>query len=157
MKRAWLRFYTVGLGGFGVHYLLLTFLKSVVGLHYIAATIIAVETAVLHNFYWHERWTWAHRNLEWSGTALRLARFNAGNGLVSLGGNILVMWVLVDQFKTHYMVAALAAIALCSLANYLISDRLVFRNSARRDAGETTSGETATRPQKARTARGGQG
>jgi putative flippase GtrA len=124
-----MRFYTVGLGGFGVQALVLTFLKGVLGLHIIAATVIAVETAVLHNFYWHERWTWAHRNLEWRGTALRLIRFNAGNGLISLGGNVLMMWLLVSKLDVHYLVAAVASLGTCSLLNFLVSDRLVFREA----------------------------
>jgi putative flippase GtrA len=124
-----MRFYTVGLGGIGVQTLVMAFLKSVLGLHYLAATVIAVETAVLHNFYWHERWTWAHRNLEWSGITLRLWRFNAGNGLIALVGQIGIMWLLVSQFHAHYLVATFTAIATCSLANFLISDRLIFRDS----------------------------
>ncbi|HEX4997022.1 MAG TPA: GtrA family protein [Terriglobia bacterium] len=140
MKRPWMRFYTVGLGGVGVQTLVLAILKSGFGLHYLAATIIAVETAVLHNFYWHERWTWAHRNLEWSGAPLRLVRFNAGNGLISLAGNVSLMWLLVSKLHIHYLVATCIGIGTCSLVNYLVSDRLIFR---RRVPLETAADETA--------------
>ena len=31
------------------------------GVHYLWATAAGIETAVLHNFWWHECWTWADR------------------------------------------------------------------------------------------------
>jgi putative flippase GtrA len=36
-------------------------LKSELHFPYLAATALAVEAAVVHNFFWHERFTWADR------------------------------------------------------------------------------------------------
>ncbi len=36
-------------------------LTLLLGPHYLVATALAVEMAVLHNFFWHRRWTWADR------------------------------------------------------------------------------------------------
>jgi GtrA-like protein len=57
----WLKFNMVGGMGIAVHLLMLVVLKSGLHLHYLAATALAVETAVVHNFLWHERFTWADR------------------------------------------------------------------------------------------------
>ena len=71
MKR-WLRFNAIGIAGAAVQ---LTALKllSVVGVHYLIATALAVEAAVLHNFFWHCRWTWK----ETGGSLLRFHLANA--------------------------------------------------------------------------------
>jgi putative flippase GtrA len=62
--------------------------------------------------------------------ALRLWRFHAGNGLVSLAGNTVLVYCLVERLKIPVMPAAAGTIVLCSLANFLIADRWVFRSDA---------------------------
>jgi putative flippase GtrA len=57
----WLRFNFVGGMGILVQFVLLYFMKSVLHFDYLAATALAVEAAVVHNFFWHERYTWADR------------------------------------------------------------------------------------------------
>ena len=57
----WLKFNLVGGMGIVVQLLLLVGLKTGLHLHYLAATALAVEIAVVHNFLWHERFTWAER------------------------------------------------------------------------------------------------
>ena len=96
-------------------------------LHYLAATALAVETAVLHNFFWHELWTWGDRGLARSGGRIfRLLRFNFTTGLTSIGGNLAFMRILVGELSLPPLVASAASIACCALANFLVSDRLVF-------------------------------
>jgi putative flippase GtrA len=57
----WCKFNFVGAVGIGVQFGVLYLLKSVLSLDYLAATALAVEAAVVHNFFWHERFTWADR------------------------------------------------------------------------------------------------
>ena len=126
--RTWLRFNTVGLIGIGVQLLVLTLLKSGLGVNYLAATVIAVESAVIHNFIWHECWTWSERTrVRRGGVAGRLVRFHLANGLISIAGNLLLMWGLVSRLHLNYFLANILAIATCSIVNFLASDRLVFR------------------------------
>jgi putative flippase GtrA len=125
--RHWLKFNAVGIVGVGVQLLVLTLLKTVLGMHYLVATFIAVEATIIHNFVWHERWTWIDREKKKSRIALRFVRFNLANGLVSLVGNIGLMWLLVSRFNLNYILANLIAIVLCSFINFMISDRLVFQ------------------------------
>ena len=92
------------------------------------ATFPAVETAVLHNFIWHERWTWIERTrLSGGGVLGRLFRFHLANGLISIAGNLVLMWFFVSRLRLHYFLANLIAIGMCSLVNFFASDRLVFR------------------------------
>ena len=57
----WLKFNLVGGIGIGVQFVTLLLLKSIFHFHYLAATALAVEAAVVHNFVWHEQFTWADR------------------------------------------------------------------------------------------------
>jgi putative flippase GtrA len=126
--RHWLKFNAVGIVGIGVQLLVLAILTTGLKVNYLIATVLAVETAVLHNFVWHERWTWVERTRQTAGRRLgRLVRFHLTNGLISIGGNLFLMWVFVSQLHLHYFVANLIAIGSCSIVNFFASDRLVFR------------------------------
>jgi putative flippase GtrA len=124
----WLKFNLVGAIGIGVQLGTLSLLVSGLGVGYLAATAIAVEAAVLHNFVWHERYTWAGRGGSgWRAAAMRLVRFHAGNGAVSLAGNLLLMRLLVGTLELPYLAANGATILACGLVNFAIGEWLVFR------------------------------
>ena len=92
----WLKFNAVGALGIVVQMGAFALLFSALHLNYMVATALAVETAVLHNFVWHERYTWKHlprgapRDVAW-----RLLRFHAGNGAISILGNLALMRLFV--------------------------------------------------------------
>jgi putative flippase GtrA len=125
----WLRFNFVGLVGIGVQLAALALYARVFGWHYLAATALAVETAVLHNFAWHERWTWSDRTGA-GGILGRMWRFHLGNGLVSVAGNVALMKVLAGWFGLPLIPANLMAIAIVSIANFLLGEFWVYRRPA---------------------------
>ncbi|MEK6325310.1 MAG: GtrA family protein [Acidobacteriota bacterium] len=118
------KFSAVGAGGVIVQTATLAVLLRVAGMHYLAATAVAVEASVLHNFVWHRRWTWADRPR--SRTAVSLLRFNATNGATSLISNLAVMFILVGMLKVNPHAANLITIGICSLVNFALADRFVF-------------------------------
>ena len=118
------RFSAVGAGGVIVQTVTLAVLLRVGSIHYLAATACAVELSVLHNFIWHKKWTWADR--PGTRTAIRLLRFNATNGAMSLIGNLAFMYVFVSMLKLDPHAANLITIAVCSLVNFALADRYVF-------------------------------
>jgi len=125
----WLKFNFVGGIGIGLQFAALFLLKGVLHLHYLAATAIAVETAIIHNFAWHERFTWRDRlRPSWRGSLPRLVRFNLSTGTISLLGNLGLMKMLVGQGHMNYLEANAIAIAMCSLANFLVSDDWAFKH-----------------------------
>jgi dolichol-phosphate mannosyltransferase len=127
--RRWLKFKAVGGIGIGVQLAALAIFRSLLHLDYLLATVLAVEAAVLHNFLWHERFTWADRpSRRFRHSMVRLVRFNASNGLVSILANVLLMRVLVGTLGMQYFVANLIAIAASSLVNFLLSDCFVFHS-----------------------------
>src|SRR5688572_8510945 len=102
-----LRFSVAGLGGFAVQIATLAMLTSLLGVHYVFATIIAVEAAILMNFVWHERWTWQDRRRTRgdNGVLGRLLRFNALTGLTSIAGSVVVTTFLVETASMVPIVA----------------------------------------------------
>ena len=122
-----LKFNAVGAGGIVVQLLALALLKSGLRLDYLLATALAVEAAVVHNYFWHERFTWADRTT--GSSWVRFAKFNLTTGLFSILGNVLVMRVLVGGIHLNYFAANMLTIATCSIVNFLVSDRFVFEES----------------------------
>ena len=122
----WLRFNIVGAMGAVLQFALLAFFVHAVGLHYLLATGLSVEAAVLHNFVWHRRWTWHDRRGTPGHAISSLARFNLTNGLVSISSNLLSAYLLTGLWRIDPVVASMVSIAIGSLANFFLSDRVVF-------------------------------
>jgi len=122
------RFSLVGFIGALLQLALVSLLTKYFGVLSTAATLVAVEITILHNFVWHEHVTWSDRGSKgFRHLVRRLWRFQTGNGLVSLAGNTALMYCLVGRFNAPVLPAAIGVIAVCSLANFLIADRWVYR------------------------------
>lgn len=124
--RRWVAFNAVGSLGIAVQLCALALLLRA-DLALPVATLLAVEAAILHNFAWHERFTWKDV-VKPGSVAQRLWRFHALNGLVSLLGNVAITSVLANA-GVHPVLANGVAIALCSTVNFFAADRLVFMSS----------------------------
>jgi dolichol-phosphate mannosyltransferase len=131
-RRRWASFAGVGVMGFGVQVAVLWLLTAGAGLATAAATAIAVEAAVLHNFVWHERWTWRDRARGGRASVLRrMARFHAGAGIVSLVGNVAITVALVEWLHVPAAVANTCAAGVLTVLNFRLADRWVFPGHAR--------------------------
>ena len=133
MSRA-ARFVWVGAGGFVVQGLALLALDAA-GMPYPIATALAVEAAILHNFLWHERWTWGDRTASGEVAGLkaggherltRFLRFNGATAVISIAGNVALMGLFVGGFHLPLLPANLLAVLALSVLNYVSADRLVF-------------------------------
>lgn len=139
----WCKFNLVGGMGIIVQFAALFLLKTALHFNYLAATAIAVEAAVVHNFIWHEQFTWVDRtkldrtkldrtkskriHSHGRESLIRFLRFNLTTGAVSILGNLALMKVMVGLGHMNYLLANAVAIALCSLANFLVSEAWVFK------------------------------
>lgn len=130
----WLKFNAVGAVGICVQLGMLAVLTSGLRLNYLVATILAVEAAVLHNLFWHERFTWADRKTR-PETLTRLWKFNLSTGALSISGNLLAMKLFVEMAGFPYILANLLSIAACSVLNFFVADRLIFLEQAPKAQG----------------------
>jgi len=125
----WLKFNFIGGIGVGLQLGVLALLVHVFHIPYLIATALAVEAAVLQNFIGHERFTWIERTRSSRPrqVAARLLRFHAGNGAISILGNLLLMRLLVGGFGMEPLLANWIAIAACGLLNFAAGEWFVFR------------------------------
>lgn len=130
MLRRWFRFSSVGAAGVGVQLAVLILLAGRLEMNYLVATALAVESAVIHNFLWHERWTWGDRFGRGRGRSWRrFVQFNLSTGALSIGGNLAFMRFFVGSVGVHFLAANLMTIAACSILNFVVSDRWIFQPS----------------------------
>jgi putative flippase GtrA len=120
------RFAGVALLGFATQLLVLHLLVEAAGVHYAIATMVAVEAAILHNFVWHEAWTWRDRAASREGRLARLALFNGLTALVSILGNVLLMTLLVGALSLPLLMANAIAVAFLGVLNLVAADLWVF-------------------------------
>jgi len=108
------KFLVVGGTGVLVNSLALLMLFQWAHLPLLVASALAVELAIVNNFWWNDRWTFKRTQLSWQ----RFARFN----LVSLAGLIITtgtLWVLVRQLGVYYLTANLLGIAVATAWNFV--------------------------------------
>jgi len=94
----------------------------------VPATFLAVETSLLHNFFWHEIWTW--RGASADGRLRRFTRFQVANGTVSIASNVFFTWILTRWLGWPLLVSNLAAIGATGLVNFAIAHYWVFEQRA---------------------------
>lgn len=121
------KFNLVGLLGAALQVILLWALTRWFHLSIIAATLLAVEIVVLHNFVWHMKFTWRDRALKTAREkTIALLRFHAGNACISMIGNTIVMYLLTQRCRMPVLPSSAAAIAACAILNFLVADRWVY-------------------------------
>jgi putative flippase GtrA len=134
----WVAFNAVGLGGMALQLAVVASLVHLVHWPYLVATATGVEAAVLHNFAWHQRWTWRDRPARSRRATIdRLMRFHLLNGVISLAGNIGLTAGGTRMLHLDPVLANALAIGLCSLVNFAASESLVFSTPGRRKYSRT--------------------
>ena len=122
LLRRWGRFNLVGGAGMAVQLGALALFNRCLRGHYLLATGAAIELTLLHNFFWHLRFTWRGCG---GSNGQKLLRFHLSNGLVSLLGNLLLMRLLVGV-HVPLLAANGCAIACCSVLNFALSHGWAF-------------------------------
>jgi putative flippase GtrA len=124
----WLRFNAGGLYGFLLQLFILTLLSRRLPLA--AATAIAVEAAIMHNFVWHELFTWKERHVtDVRSIVARFLRFQLANGCISLVGNVVLTTYLHRVLHLPAVLANVIAIGACSTFNFVAGEWIVFKKA----------------------------
>ena len=114
--RRFVKFCLVGGSGVAVNTAALFALTEWARLSLAIASPLAVEVAILNNFYWNNAWTFRAGSVDFG----RLVKFN----LVSLVGMAIttgVLLYLVNNFGLHYLIANLFGIGVAMVWNFLIN------------------------------------
>ena len=98
---------------------------------------LAITVATISNFYWNRRLTWRDRKHEVHRSALLLFfKYVMAAGLSIVLQSLLTKWLALSM---HYILANVAAIALASVCNFLVNDRMTFRRRRKTQAPLRTS------------------
>jgi putative flippase GtrA len=98
---------------------------------------LAITVATISNFYWNRRLTWRDRKHEVHHSALLLFfKYVMAAGLSIAVQSLLTKWLALSM---HYLLANVAAIALASVCNFLVNDRMTFRRRRKHQAPHVTS------------------
>lgn len=139
----WIRFNLVGAMGMVVQLAALALFNRWMRGHYLWASAAALELTLLHNFFWHWRYTW-HDRREDAKPMRQCIRFHLSNGLVSLLGNLIVMRVLVHGLRLPVLVANGIAVLCCSIANFGLGHLWAFAKSSQARATHGGKGPAFT-------------
>lgn len=121
------RWAAVGVLGFVVQSVVLWTLVRLVLMPLPVATALAVASAVVHNYCWHERWTWADRSAR--GALERIVRFGkfcGVAGFLSVLGNAWLTTMVASWWDDSILIANLTAVLTLAVANWLLADSFVF-------------------------------
>ena len=124
--RRWGVFNIVGLGGFVVQIVAIALLTRHFGWSAFAATAVALELAALQNFVAHSRWTWGDRPATGGrGWLRRYWRYQVAK-TASLAANLAITATARASSGLPAEIANTAAVLICAIPNYLVSERFVF-------------------------------
>ncbi len=115
------RFLAVGISGYVVN-LLVFWIATASGAHYIPAAIVAFAVAWMNNFLLNRHWTFRRADEAMVNQGLRYLLVC----LVALGANLIILHVLVDAGLAELYAQAIAIILVTPLS-YLLSRRWSFR------------------------------
>ena len=115
------RFALVGGASFVVDYALLYFCTEWLGIHYLYSAAISFTVSVIVNY-------WLCVAFVFKGTGRQTKRqavLFIGSSIAGLGINQVCMWLFVEKFGLHYMVAKLAATFIVMFWNYVMKRKAV--------------------------------
>jgi putative flippase GtrA len=92
---------------------------------------LAIAVATTYNFFWNRLWTWHERRAKESrGVAVQYSKYVLATLLGSVLQFYLTKYLLTTAFfHGNVQMANLLAIALVSVVNFVINDRLTFRKA----------------------------
>lgn len=122
------KFILVGWIGMIVNSGCLYLFKGVLGFPLIPASLMAIEIAIVHNFFWHRNWTWRDRNGDENQSLLRqLLTYNLMTGSVDLVANVTVLWLLTTFLGIYYMIANIAGMIVGPFIKFWLNEKVIFK------------------------------
>jgi dolichol-phosphate mannosyltransferase len=121
------RFYTVGLSGFGVNYLIsLLFAGGISDLWYLHANLIGIGASITTNFLLNKTWTFGDKDFSRKRTIKQYGKFvtfSSLGALVQLG----MVFYLVDTQSLSYPISLVLAVLTAAFGNYILNKKYTFK------------------------------
>jgi dolichol-phosphate mannosyltransferase len=121
-----LKFCVVGVSGILINETILWALTEKWGIYYLFSSIVSTESAILNNFIWNDLWTFHDTKDDIQSSLIqRLSKFH----LSRLGGlilSLLLLFLLTETFKIHYLISNIFSILIIMVFNYITSKEWVW-------------------------------
>ena len=120
------RFYTVGITGFGVNFLMSLLFSGVSDLWYLHANLIGIAASITTNFLLNKTWTFGDRDFAVKKTLKQYGKFiifSSLGALVQLG----MVYHLVDQHGMSYPISLALAVLTAAAGNYILNKKWTFK------------------------------
>lgn len=98
------KFCIIGAGNTLINLAVLYFLTSIFGWYYLLSEILAFTAGTVNSFVWNSVWTFKSRTRH----VRKYFKFLAIN-VVSLGVNLLILYLLTNLLEVHYLLSELVA------------------------------------------------
>ncbi|MGH9909122.1 MAG: glycosyltransferase [Nitrososphaerales archaeon] len=122
------RFYTVGVSGFLVNYLVSILLSNGVlsSFFYLHATLIGIISSITSNFVLNKAWTFEDRDFSAKHT---LKQYGLYVAFSSVGAVIqmALLYMFVESYGIEYSISLIFAVAIASISNFLFNKKWTFR------------------------------
>jgi len=121
------RFFTVGISGLGVNYLLsLLFTSGITDFWYLHANLIGIFASMTSNFILNKSWTFEDRDFSPKRTLSQYVKFL---GFSSLGAIVQLGFVyyLVEEHQAAYPIALIIAVLTAAFGNFILNKKWTFR------------------------------
>ena len=118
------QYYTVGLSGVGINLGLLYFLTEFVGIWYLGSQIIAILVSITSNFFFDRFWTFKNSIKDQRNSVMYIKFLIIS--FIGMGIQIIVTFVLVENFEVYYMYSAGIAILCAGSIGYIANRRWTF-------------------------------
>ncbi|MFP4523935.1 MAG: GtrA family protein [Candidatus Woesearchaeota archaeon] len=122
-----IKFAIVGGTGVLVNMGVLAAVTELAGVTYQVSSLIAIETAIIWNFFLNHKWTF-RKSTNPSSTFVKLLKFNAVS-IVGAAINWGVLVLLTEAFGVFYLLSNLAGIAVAVVWNYLANAHYTWRDA----------------------------
>lgn len=119
-----IRFIVAGSAGFAINVGVLYFLVSIVGVRYLAASVVAVTLSLIVGFTLQKYLTFREpsaREIPRQGTLY------IGYFVYSVLANTLLLFLFVEFASLHYLVGQIFASLLLALGSYFFYDKIIFK------------------------------
>ncbi|MDA3939481.1 MAG: GtrA family protein [Spirochaetia bacterium] len=119
-----LRYFLVSVVSLGTDFLLLYLLTSLAGLHYLVSAVVSYFAGMFVNYFLSTYWVFTKRKI--SNRAAEFTVF-AIIGIVGLGVNELLMWLLTEVVLLHYLISRIFSAGIGYVWKYIVRKYFLFR------------------------------
>ena len=119
-----LRYFLVSVVSLGTDFLFLYLLTSLAGFHYLVSAVFSYLAGMVVNYFLSTYWVFTSRKISNRGAEFSVF---AIIGILGLGVNELLLWLLTEVVMLHYMISRIFSAGIGYVWKYIVRKYFLFR------------------------------